>query len=213
MRDFPIFTTDFGVSSLVLREIPYKKQAYICIRDVQEAYFAEHLAECAAFCRMAGAERIFAEGNSKLEQYPLYTSVLGMQGIARSDPDKTACLFPVTEQTVQQWRSAYNEAMAGVDNAATLERREEGRLLSGGAYFVHRDGEALGLFLLEEGKLQAIAALKKGAGETVMHTLMSLMEGEMLSLEVASTNFRAIRLYERLGLVVTGERKRWYEVT
>ena len=67
MRDFPIFTTEYGVSSLVLKEIPYKKQAYIRIRDVQEAYFAEHLQECVSFCRMCGAEVIFAEGNDKLE--------------------------------------------------------------------------------------------------------------------------------------------------
>ena len=26
MRDFPIFTTDYGVASLILKEIPYKKE-------------------------------------------------------------------------------------------------------------------------------------------------------------------------------------------
>ena len=36
MKDFPIFTTDYGVSSLVLKEIPYKKVAYIRIRDAQQ---------------------------------------------------------------------------------------------------------------------------------------------------------------------------------
>ena len=39
MRDFPIFTTEYGVSSLTLKEIPYKKQAFICIRDVQPGFF------------------------------------------------------------------------------------------------------------------------------------------------------------------------------
>ena len=29
VRDFPIFTTEYGVSSLVLKEIPYKKQAFM----------------------------------------------------------------------------------------------------------------------------------------------------------------------------------------
>ncbi len=213
MRDFPIFTTEYGVSSLVLKEIPYRNEAYIRIRDVQEDFFAEHLSECASFCRMCGAERIYAEGNGKLSGYPLYTAVYRMQGTARSEEAKTASLFPVTAETVGQWRSLYNEAMRQVNNAGTLESREEKQIAeSGGAYFVHREGQLLGIFWLEGRKLLAVAALQKGAGETVMHTMMSLLEGEPMELEVASTNHRAIRLYERLGFVITAEVSRWYRV-
>lgn len=213
MRDFPIFTTEYGVSSLVLKEIPYRKQAFIRILDVQEGFFAEHLQECVSFCRMCGAEAIFAAGNALLESYPLYTSVLLMKGTAEPDPEKVARLFPVTEQTVSRWRSYYNEAMRTVDNAGTLEARDEKRILeSGGAYFVHDGREALGIFWLEGNKLLAIAAVKKGAGETVMHTMLSLREGEMVELEVASTNHRAIRLYERLGFLKVEELSRWYQV-
>jgi len=214
MRDFPIFTTEYGVSSLVLKEIPYRKQAYIRIRDTSEACFQEHLAECVSFCRMCGAERIFAEGNENLLQYPLYTSVYRMRGSACPEEEKVAALFPVTEETVSRWRSIYNEAMRKVDNAGTLESREEKQILkSGGAYFVHRNGELLGIFWLEGRKLLAIAAVQKGAGETVMHSMMSLRNGEQLELEVASTNHRAIHLYEKLGFVKTEEVSRWYDVT
>ena len=212
MRDFPIFTTEYGVSSLTLKEIPYKKQAFIHIRDVQEDFFKENLAECVSFCRMCGAEAIFAAGHEKLEEYPLYTEVLEMRGVARSDPEKLRCLFPVTEQTVGRWRDIYNEKMRGVDNAATLEKRDEGRLCKGGAYFVHADGKVLGIGWLEEEKLLAVAAAEPGAGETVMHTLMSLAEGAQLTVEVASTNWRAIRLYERLGFVKTARIGSWYRV-
>ncbi len=213
MRDFPIFTTEYGVSSLILKEISYKKQAYICIRDVQEGFFREHLKECVDFCRMAGAERIFAAGKEPLSAYPLYTKVLEMRGTAWVDKDKLACLFPVTEATVSQWRSIYNEAMSRVDNAGTLEARDEQKLLSSvGAYFVHRDGKLLGIGWLEDCKLLAVAAVQKGAGETVMHTLMSVMEGSSMTLEVASTNTRAIRLYEKLGFCTTGEISCWYQV-
>ena len=52
--------------------------------------------------------------------------------------------------------------------------------------------------------------MRRGAGERVMHTMMSLAEGEPIRLEVASTNRRAIRLYERLGFVTVGEKSRWY---
>ena len=44
-----------------------------------------------------------------------------------------------------------------------------------------------------------------------MHTLMSLVEGQALTLEVASTNERAIRLYEKLGFLKTGLVRKWYE--
>ena len=213
MRDFPIFTTEYGVSSLVLKEIPYRKEAYIRIRDVQDTFFEEHLTECVSFCRMCGAERICAEGNEKLEAYPFYTSVCQMRGTAAPEEEKVACLFPVTEATVGTWRTIYNKAMYNVDNAGTLESREEKQILeSGSAYFVHRDGDLLGIFWLEANKLLAIAAVKPGAGETVMHTMMTLMKGESMELEVASTNERAIRLYERLGFLKTRELSRWYRV-
>ena len=108
MRDFPIFTTEYGVSSLVLKEIPYKKTAYIRIRDVQEEFFQEHLEECVKFCQMAGAESVFAAGHENLHAYPLYTMVLEMRCNAWVDMEKLRCLFPVTEATVGQWRSVYN---------------------------------------------------------------------------------------------------------
>lgn len=214
MRDFPIFTTEYGVASLVLKEIPYKKQAYIRIRDVQEAFFQEHLAECVAFCRMCGAEAVFATGDEKLAGYPLYTAVLQMRGTVRANAGKVRHLFPVTEKTVSQWRGIYNEKMRSVDNTATLESRDETRILeSGGAYFVHNAGKLLGIGWLEGTKLLAVAAVEQGAGEMVMHTLLSTLEGETVTLEVASTNEKAVRLYEKLGFVKTAELSRWYDVT
>ena len=213
MQDFPFFSTEYGVSSLSLKEIPYRQEAYIRIRQVQEDGFREHLDECVRFCIMAGAERIYAADHEGLEQFPLHASVLEMRGQALVDREKLACLFPVTERTVSRWRGIYNARMEGVDTAGTLEAREEGRILeSGGAYFVHRDGELLGIGWLYDCMLLAVAAVQQGAGETVMHTLMSLVEGASMTLEVASTNVRAIRLYEKLGFVKTAERTKWYRV-
>lgn len=214
MRDFPIFTTEYGVSSLILKEIPYKNQAYIRISDVQEGFFKEHLEECVSFCRMAGADHIFAAGHEKLAEYPLYTAVYEMRGTAWVESTKLANLFPVTESTVTKWRSIYNESMKSVDNSGTLESRDEMRILeSGGAYYVHNNGDLLGIGWVDDCKLLAVAAVKRGAGETVMHTLMSLIEGAQMTLEVASTNERAIRLYEKLGFLKTAELSRWYHTS
>lgn len=214
MRDFPIFTTDYGVSSLVLQEIPYKKEAYICIRDVQPGFFEEHLQECTSFCKMAGAERIYASGHDRLQLYPVYTRILEMRTVAQPDPEKMACLFPVTERTVSQWREIYNRKMAGVPNARTLQKRDEKELLeSAGSYFVHADGKLLGIGWLKEDQLLAVASVVPGAGVQVMHTLLSLAEGEQVSLEVAAENRRAIRLYEAVGFLKTREIAVWYDVT
>ena len=214
MRDFPIFTTEYGVSSLILKEIPYRNEAYIRIRDVQEDFFEDHLSECISFCRICGAQRIFAEGNHLLDTYPVYTAVYEMRGTACPQEDKMASLFPVTEGTVGKWRTIYNESMRRVDNAGTLESRDEKQILdSGSAYFVHEAGNLLGIFWMDGNKLLAIASVKKGSGETVMHTMMSLFPDEQITLEVASTNEPAIRLYERLGFVKTAQLTCWYDVT
>lgn len=211
MRDFPVFTTDYGISSLILREIPYRAEAYIHIQDVQPDGFAEHLKECVSFCRMAGAESVFVRGHEQAEGYPLHTSVLEMRGTAWVDRNQLENLFPVTEETVGRWRSLMNERMRGVDNAATLTAADEKKILQTGcAYFVHHEGELLGLGWMEDTKLLMVAAVKAGAGERVMHTLMSLVEGADMTVEVASTNHKAIRLYEKLGFMKTRELFRWY---
>lgn len=212
MKDIPIFTTEFGVASLVLREIPYKQVAFIRLQDVQPGRLEAHLAECVSFCRAAGAERVLATGHPGLEQYPLDSTVLEMS-LAYEPREPEAMLWPVTEKTVARWREIYNRAMAGFDNHATLTSRDEEEILSsGGAYFVHRDGELLGLGWFREGRLLALVSVAPGMGSTVAHTLFTAMEEDRITLEVASTNGRAIRLYEKLGFLKTGERERWYKI-
>ena len=213
MKDFPVFTTDWGVSSLILREIPYRAEAYIHIQDVQPEGFEEHLKECVSFCRMAGADRVYATGAQMLQAYPEYMSVYEMRGTAWVNPEKMVNLFPVTEQTVGRWRGLMNDRLRGVDNAATLTAIDEKKIVqSGGAYYIHQNGELLGLGWMEDTKLLLVAAVKPGAGETVMHSLMSLVEGADMTIEVASTNDRAIRLYEKLGFMKIREVVKWYKI-
>jgi hypothetical protein len=211
MRDIPVFTTEYGVASLVLKEIPYRQEAYI---NIQSSCQPEQLLEeCVGFCRACGAERIYARNHEILGKYPLHTSILKMRGIAQVDEYKVENLWPVTEENVAQWRQFMNERLKNVDNAATLESRDEKEILaSGGAYFVHRNGELLGGGWLKDGELLLVAAAMPGAGEHVMHTLMSLQPGEPMELDVASTNTRAIRLYEKLGFLPTEELRKWYKI-
>lgn len=211
VKDFPFFATEYGVAGLILKEIPYRGEAYIRIREAVPGAAEQLVEECAAFCRLAGAERVYTQGHPELSERPLHTVMLEMRGTAWVDAQKLACLFPVTEGTVARWRQLCNEAMRPVDNAATLETRDEEDILrEPGAYFIHDNGQLLGIGWLRDGTLQTVAAMRRGAGERVMHTMMSLAEGEPIRLEVASTNRRAIRLYERLGFVTVGEKSRWY---
>ena len=211
MRDLPMFTTEFGVASLVLKEIPYREEAYILIQSTQEP--EKLLRECIDFCRACGAEKIYARGHEILERYPLHSIVYEMCGTARVDEAKTESLWPVTEETVSRWRELMNRRMRGVDNAATLEKKGEREILDkGGAYFVHRNGQLLGGGWLAGQELLLVASFEPGAGERVCNTLFSLIPDEEVRLEVVSTNTRAIRLYERLGFLKTGECRKWYRV-
>ena len=36
MKDFPVFSTSYGVASLILKEIPYRQEAYIHIQSTLE---------------------------------------------------------------------------------------------------------------------------------------------------------------------------------
>ena len=211
MKDFPMFDTEYGIASLVLKEIPYKGIAYIILREVWDP--EKLLAECVSFCRMCGAEVICAAGHESLASYPCYTAVLEMRGAANVDPEDLKSLFPVTEATVKEWRDIYNEKMRPIDNAATMTAFDEKRILeSGGAYFVHDNGELLGIGWLEDTELLALAAVRPGSGRSVLITLMSLIEGAQMHLEVASTNLRAIRLYGKMGFIPTKEISRWYRI-
>ena len=211
MKDFPVFPTSHGAASLTLKEIPYRREAYIKIQSTQEPELL--LEECIGFCTACGAERIYASGHDFLEQFPLHTSVYQMKGCLFLSEEEIPSMFPVTEATVSKWRELYNQKMQSIDNASTLEARDEARILeSGGAYFIHDAGDLLGIGWLEEDRLSAIAAMKPGAGELVCKAMQSLIPQQQITLEVASANEKAIRLYEHLGFLKTQELSRWYRV-
>ncbi len=211
MRDFPMFTTEYGVASLFLREIPYRGRAHIKIQSSLDP--EKLLAECISFCRICGAEWIDAAGHDYLEKYPLITAILAMQCDREIIGQTDACVFPVTEQTLQQWLDIYNERMADIPNAAYLDSRDGRQLLEeGDGYFVHRDGQLLGIGKAKGDFIDTVISLQPGAGQPVVQALVSTLNCETVRLWVASANTRAIRLYERMGFAVTKELSRWYRV-
>ena len=211
MRDFPVFTTENGVGSLVLKEIPYRGIAYVTIYD--SSFPTEFLKECQEFCRLVGAERIYAKGHEVVESYPFYTSVIQMSASVESISETEASIFPVTERTLSRWREIYNERMKDVDNASYMTDIDAKELLKrGDGYFIHADGELLGIGIASGDRIDCVASVKRGSGREVMSALTHALMCERIILEVASTNMRAINLYESLGFIKTAEISRWYKI-
>lgn len=211
MKDFPVFTTEFGIASLTLKEIPYRGESYIKIQSSLEP--EKLLEECISFCRACGAEKIYVSGTDVLNQYPLHTIIYEMRGELFLSEDDVPSMFPVTEQTVGRWREIYNQKMKSVDNASTLTQKEEAHILeTGGAYFIHQAENLLGIGWIEENHILAIASMQAGAGEAICKAMQSIVPQQQLTLEVASTNLKAISLYERLGFLKIKELSRWYRV-
>lgn len=210
MRDIPVFATELGVASLFLKDIPYSEIAYIKVRSSAE--LVAFIQECVEFCKAAGALHIFASGDVCLNQYPHSIDVYLMRRDRFPDP-ADALLFPVQEHTLDGWLEIYNRSMANVTKASHMTRNEGLALLKErSAYFVHKDDVILGIGIASGDKIQAIAACQKGAGETVLKTLCSALDTDVISLEVASDNVPALRLYERLGFIKLAVTESWYQV-
>ncbi len=209
MRDIPMFSTEHGVASLILREIVYKKEAYVRIHSSDE--IDEFLKDVTGFCKAAGAERIYATGHSVLEGYPVHTVLVGMickrSLLRRSD----AVTVQVSDQTIDQWRELYNKRMSGVPNAATVTIADANKFVAeGAAYFVFRENICIGLGKVSYNKIEAIISLVPGAGECVLLALNNLVSGEFVQVEVALNNDKAVKLYKRLGFEVVEEISKWY---
>lgn len=210
MKDIPMFTTEYGVASLALREIPYRGAAYI--RPLCDDAPRDLLDECAAFCRMCGATDIYACGQAAAAHFPLHAEILCLRLTVYAQA-VSPLLCPVTAQTVSRWRELCNRRMASVDHAATLTAADEPTLLCGGTYFVRDGQQLLGLGRLADGELRTLAGIVPGAGRRVLDALVSAAEGQTLHLSVASTNRRALALYEAYGFTCVGRTAQWYHIT
>ena len=60
MNNIPVFTSQGGTATLILREIPVSQRAYILLRTVLPGMAENLVAECASFSKMCGAEEVFA---------------------------------------------------------------------------------------------------------------------------------------------------------
>ncbi len=209
MRDIPLFTTENGIASLVLREIPTSGSAYVHIRssETPEAL----INECIDFCRAVGADKIYATGHLCLEKYPHHTTLLTLKGTVSGVGETSCSLFPVTEMTWQDFCRIYNEKMTAVPTANQMRLLDREKYEKS-AYFVHKNGVLYGIGIAQDDEILAIAACQKGAGREVLATLCQVLSGDEIRLSVAENNLPAMKLYTRCGFLPTSEGIPWYEI-
>lgn len=209
MKDLPAFTTENGVATLVLQEIPYSQTAYVIIRDTQspEAF----IKECGEFCCAAGAERVYAKGHRLLENYPYHTAIWKMEGALKGVPEGDAVCTSVTEETLESWCEIYNRKMAAVPNAAHMGKHKKDLILAGGCFVYERD-VLLGIGMVSDGQIDAVASVVPGGGARIVTALCQKIGNERISLQVALENEKAVALYEHLGFERTEEISRWYKI-
>ena len=211
MKDMPMFTTEYGVASLILREIPYQQTAYIRLQSSLEP--GKLLEECVSFCRMVGAERIYAMGDACLEAYPFHTAIHRMICHKDSVGETDAALWPVQETTAAEFRRIFNRKAPSIPNGAWMTDQDTKEMLqTGEGYFVHRGETLLGIGRVFGGELRFVASVSPGAGADVVKALCHAITEDTVNLTVASTNEKAVSLYERLGFIKVSELSKWYRV-
>lgn len=214
MKDIPVFSCPGGIATLILREVPFRGEGYILVRGVFGT-LEGLLAECAGFCRAAGAERLFAAGEADFSGYPAAIRILGRSAPRESllPAPEAVRLVPVTEETAADWAREYNARFRAVPAAASCSPAEERALAAGGeALWIWDGAERIGLGRVRGSELLAVAALLPGAGERCVRALAAQCAGPEVRLTCAEENGRAMRLYDRLGFSRGVEERVWFSI-
>jgi len=215
MKDIPVFTSEFGIATLILREIPTKRCAYVLIRSFRPDSLTPLLAECRQFCLAAGAEQVSVSGEAPLDNLAHLHDLVEMR-CRRCDLPPLAepvALERVTAENAETYLSVYNRLFEAIPNAETYTRRELGPLIeSGRAAVAVVDGRPAGIGEWQGSELRAVGVLPeyRGLGERLTLSILAGMEGDAFTLRVSSVNERALRLYRRLGFRQTRILSRWY---
>ena len=212
MKNIMMFETEYGIASLVLREIPYQQKAYVTVRAAVN--LDQLIEECVGFCRACGADFVYATGHPELERYPLHTEMWQMQCMRDSLMDVDASLWPVQPESLAHWQSIYNEKVKKLPNGAWMAASDaQAMLRKGDGYFIHQDGVLLGIGRASGDAIDWVAAVTPGAGERVLCALAHALTEEKIILTAASANEKAVALYRKMGFIPVSHISSWYDVT
>lgn len=211
MKDIPVFSCEYGTAGLVLREIPYRQEAYIRIHGALDTELL--IRECIDFCSAVGAQHIYVAGDVTLEKYPLHTEIWNMEHFRIHLGNTDAVCLPADMDTVDVWRKMYNSKAARIPNAAWMTEADAAQMCENRqGYYVMRGETLLGIGRVDASKILWVSASVPGAGADVVRALAGVAAGDTVSLEVASANEKAVSFYVRLGFVKTAVLSRWHKV-
>ena len=219
MNNIPVFTAHGGTATLILREIPISGKAYVLLRTVLPGMEENLAAECASFCRMCGAEEIFAswaDGDLPFlpPAYDIYLLHVSKSALPEGKPVQ---LVPMTPENDAIYQRIYNRCFSHVSHAASYDRGQIARIYrEHQRAFLALDAEnrPYGIGELHGNELAAVAVLPKcrGTGTDLTLALLRLCPGEDLKVTVASDNEAAMHLYEKLGFHMSGVESKWFQV-
>ena len=206
-----------GTASLVLREIPHRKTAYVRLMTVTD--LPGLLEECAGFCRSCGAERIFASKGTEPLPLPHAHDMLLLHVKKAALPPASAPveLRPMEPDNDAIYQRIMNRSFREVSGAATYERSDILRIYRENqkAFLaLTKDKLPFGIGEIHGGELAAVAVLPefrgRGLGRALTLALAEECEGDEVELTAASDNEAALGLYDSLGFTVKGTLSAWY---
>lgn len=211
LKNLPMFTTNNGVASLTLTEIPYSARAYVRIQQAADAVAL--LNECVEFCRAVGANSVFATGHAILEPYPLHTEIVRMRCPKEQLPQTDAVAIPVRENELSSFRDIYNRKTENIANAAYMNLRDaEALLRSGGGYWIVKEDRIIGFGIISGDTVAMLAATEQGCGVHVLSALARELRTDSVEIEVATANRKACDFYDRLGFQTLHVLASWHKV-
>lgn len=202
MKDIPVFTSSEGIASLILREIPAWRVAYVLIRGVFSD-IERLMSDCEGFCRAAGAERVYFSGEGDFSGCPVHARLMERSILCAALPATAAEAVPVAPETVGDWLAYYRTRFAAVPAAGSC-------VDTAGAWFLRADGRTIGIGQLCGDELRAVAALAPRRGADCVAALGALCRTERLRLLCAVENAPAMALYDRLGFDRGEVKEVWY---
>ena len=217
MKNIPMFTSSCGVATLILREIGWNGCAYVLVRSVWNGQTAQLLEECRGFCRAVGAEAVYAswDANELPAEHAYDMIAMTRHKAGLPAPERAVELEQVTPETAEDYLRIYNQCFRDVPSAASYDRRSLEPLYGEDlAWLARVDGQSAGVAEISKEGLEGIAVLSafRGLGRDLALSVLPMVPSPTLRLKVASTNHRAIALYDRLGFAPEKTERRWYRL-
>lgn len=216
MKDIPMFNGTHGMASLVFREIAVTGRAYAVIRSVWNGKTTAFLQECLDFCRAVGAETVYAAyGTEELPAehgWDMLRMEVEKDRLPQGNPVELEALCP---ENGAAFLEIYNRCFRELPGSSVYGQKDLQRLYDTDCAFLAKtDGNYAAVAEISEIGLESIGVLPefRGLGYDLALTVLPMVPRKVISLKVASTNEKALALYDRLGFQTVEITERWWRL-